>query len=55
MAMRGRPAECSGPLLDVDLTNGRYTFTCRIVAENDKGEIIDHFEAGTMETVSFGS
>lgn len=33
-------------LLEVDLDEGRYTFTCRIVAQNDEGEIVDHYEAG---------
>lgn len=39
-------------VLDVDLEDGRYTFTCRIVAENDSGDLVDHFEAGMMQTVS---
>lgn len=37
--------------LDVSLEDGRYTFTCRIVAENDRGEIIDHFEAGMVKSI----
>lgn len=32
--------------LDLDLDAGRYQFTCRIVAETEDGQIIDHFEEG---------
>lgn len=32
--------------LDVDLDDGVYSFTCRIVVQNSEGELIDHFEAG---------
>lgn len=38
--------------LDVDLSEGRYTFTCRIVAETDQGELVDHFEEGMNAMVS---
>lgn len=38
--------------LDIDLAEGRYSFTCRIVAQDDTGEIVDHFEAGMSATVS---
>jgi hypothetical protein len=44
-----QPGEMAG--LSVDLANGRYVFTCRIVAQNDSGELIDHFEAGMTATV----
>ena len=44
-----QPGEIAG--LSVDLANGRYVFTCRIVAQNDSGELIDHFEAGMTTTV----
>ncbi len=32
--------------LEVDLAPGRYSFTCRIVAEAPDGNIVDHYEAG---------
>lgn len=32
--------------LDLDLESGRYSFTCRIVAQSPDGEIVDHYEAG---------
>ncbi|HEX6220970.1 MAG TPA: cupredoxin domain-containing protein [Acidimicrobiia bacterium] len=32
--------------LDLDLAPGQYSFTCRIVAEDPDGNIIDHYEAG---------
>jgi hypothetical protein len=44
-----QPGEIAG--LSLDLSNGRYVFTCRIVAQNDSGEIVDHFEAGMTATV----
>ena len=44
-----QPGETAG--LSVDLANGRYVFSCRIVAQNDSGEIFDHFEAGMTATV----
>ncbi len=40
--------------LDVNLEDGRYSFTCRVVAENGEGEIVDHFEMGMSETVEVG-
>lgn len=40
--------------LDIDLAEGRYSFTCRIVAQDDTGKIVDHFEAGMTTTVSVG-
>jgi hypothetical protein len=43
------PGEVS--TLDVTLAEGRYVFTCRIVAQTDTGEIVDHFEAGMNETI----
>lgn len=36
--------------LDVDLSNGQFQFTCRIVAQKPDGELVDHFEAG-MSTI----
>lgn len=38
--------------LDVDLEPGTYVFSCRIVAEDDDGNLIDHFEAGMHRTVT---
>lgn len=40
--------------LDIDLEPGRYSFTCRIVAQSPEGEIVDHYESGmnTMVDVS---
>ena len=38
--------------LVLDLDPGTYSFTCRIVAQNSDGEIVDHFEAGMNTTVS---
>lgn len=37
--------------LAVDLTSGLYSFTCRIVAQDGEGNLIDHFEAGMAATV----
>jgi len=38
--------------LTLDLEPGRYSFTCRIVAQSPEGELIDHFEQGMSTTVS---
>ncbi len=38
--------------LTLDLDPGTYSFTCRIVAQDPEGEIVDHFEAGMNTTVS---
>lgn len=38
--------------LALDLNPGTYSFTCRIVAQDSEGEIVDHFEAGMNATVS---
>lgn len=37
--------------LEVALTAGTYTVSCRIVAENDEGKLVDHFELGMFRTV----
>jgi hypothetical protein len=37
--------------LTLDLEPGRYSFTCRIVAQDSDGNIVDHFEAGMSTTV----
>ncbi len=38
--------------LALDLEPGTYSFTCRIVAQDPEGKIVDHFEAGMNATVS---
>lgn len=38
--------------LALDLDEGDYSFTCRIVAENPEGEVVDHYEAGMNTMVS---
>ena len=40
--------------LSVDLDAGRFSFTCRIVAQTPDGDIVDHFEAGMSTTVTVG-
>lgn len=56
----GRVAAASGLIqpgetvhLDIDLSAGTYSFTCRIVAQDGEGNLIDHYEAGmnTLVTV----
>lgn len=37
--------------LDVELSEGTFQFTCRIVAQTPDGELVDHFEEGMVETV----
>jgi uncharacterized cupredoxin-like copper-binding protein len=32
--------------MTVDLAPGEYTFTCRIVGQDDDGNVVDHFEEG---------
>jgi hypothetical protein len=38
--------------LEVDLQPGTYVFSCRIVAQDDDGNLIDHFEGGMHRTVT---
>jgi plastocyanin len=38
--------------LEVDLEPGTYVFSCRIVAEDDEGNLIDHYEQGMHRTVT---
>lgn len=45
-----QPGQGAG--LALDLEPGRYSFTCRIVAQTPGGEIVDHFERGMSKTVS---
>lgn len=40
--------------LDVQLSEGTFQFTCRIVAQRPDGELVDHFEEGMVETVVVG-
>ncbi|MGH8953136.1 MAG: hypothetical protein ACRDX9_17160 [Acidimicrobiia bacterium] len=37
--------------LELDLAAGTYTFSCRIVAEDDEGNLSDHYEQGMYRTV----
>ncbi len=37
--------------LEVELSEGTFQFTCRIVAQTPDGELVDHFEEGMAETV----
>jgi len=37
--------------LELDLVAGTYTFSCRIVAEDDEGNLSDHYEKGMYRTV----
>jgi hypothetical protein len=37
--------------LSADLEAGAYRFTCRIVAQTEDGELVDHFERGMNLTV----
>lgn len=39
-------------VLPVDLPPGSYTFSCRIVAADDEGNLVDHYERGMYRTVS---
>jgi methionine-rich copper-binding protein CopC len=38
--------------LEVDLQPGTYVFSCRIVSQDDEGNLIDHFESGMHRTVT---
>jgi hypothetical protein len=37
--------------LAVDLDAGTYSFSCRIVTEDDEGNLSDHYERGMFHTV----
>lgn len=37
--------------VSVDLAPGEYSFTCRIVAQDDEGTVIDHYEQGMSAEV----
>ncbi len=38
--------------LDAELRPGTYVFSCRIVAEDDEGNLVDHYEQGMHRTVT---
>jgi len=37
--------------VSIDLAPGLYSFTCRIVAQDDEGNVIDHYEQGMSADV----
>ncbi|MGH8872052.1 MAG: hypothetical protein ACRDWS_08765 [Acidimicrobiia bacterium] len=39
-------------VLELDLAAGTYVFSCRIVAEDDEGNLSDHYERGMYRTVT---
>lgn len=41
--------------LDLDLESGAYQLTCRIVTQDDEGDIVDHFEEGMNLSVNVGA
>jgi hypothetical protein len=36
----------------VSLNSGTYVFSCRIVSQDDEGNLIDHYELGMNRTVT---
>jgi hypothetical protein len=38
--------------VSIDLAAGDYFFTCRIVAQDDEGNVIDHYEQGMSAEVT---
>lgn len=38
--------------MSIDLVPGDYYFTCRIVAQDDEGNVIDHYEMGMSAAVT---
>ena len=38
--------------MSIDLVPGDYYFTCRIVAQDDEGNVIDHYEMGMSADVT---
>jgi len=38
--------------MSIDLVPGDYYFTCRIVAQDDEGNVIDHYEMGMSAEVT---
>ena len=41
--------------VSIDLAPGEYYFTCRIVAQDGEGNIIDHYEQGMLAEVVVGA
>ncbi len=52
VAATGLVAPGTDATLAVDLPPGTYTFSCRIVAANDEGQLVDHYEKGMYRSVS---
>lgn len=52
MAATGLVGSGEQTALDVDLEPGTYVFSCRIVAEDDEGNLIDHYVQGMHRTVT---
>jgi hypothetical protein len=40
--------------LELDLAVGTYSFSCRIVTQDDKGNLSDHYQRGMFRTVTVG-
>ena len=38
--------------LQLDIAAGAYTFSCRIVAQDDEGNLSDHYERGMYRSVT---
>jgi hypothetical protein len=51
LAATGLVAPGTDAALDVDLPPGTYSFTCRIVAADDEGSLVDHYQSGMFLTV----
>ena len=41
--------------VSVDLAEGEYSFTCRIVSQDGGGKVIDHYEQGMLAEVVVGA
>jgi len=40
--------------LELDLSAGTFSFSCRIVTQDDKGKLSDHYQRGMYQTVVVG-
>lgn len=40
--------------LELDLVAGTYSFSCRIVTQDDEGNLSDHYQRGMYQTVVVG-
>ncbi|HSJ83666.1 MAG TPA: hypothetical protein VLA91_07585 [Acidimicrobiia bacterium] len=40
--------------LELDLTAGTYSISCRIVTQDDEGNLSDHYQRGMFRTVTVG-